>query len=446
MQVTVSLTVDLDASGGINALEEQVVEPGRAVMQQLVRQAVQQYEAEQGACPQCGQRSIRRGGSQRRVLLTRFGRVALRLQRRRCRGCGTRFRPADGCLCELGGRHVTAVLAQACVLAGISWAYGEAAQVVRDLCGAQVSAETVRALTNAAGQQEVARQTAQAHNHVTPTAAQVRAERGERRPAAVTPAASGSDCAPPAELLVGLDGGWIPSRDQPGGMEGQVGVVAGGREAVGQHGRHRLCPRRSVATFGRSEQVGELADAAATALGAAQAPVPVALGDGAAWIKTQVAWHFPDAVRILDWPPLTRAVHKAIRAARPGAAHRALRRPLHQSVPDALWQGDVDGAVALLAALRPAAPADPIGRLEETIGYLDGQRAWIGNYQAWQEAGYPIGSGLVERAVELVINRRLQRRGMRWWRINAQGVTALRICRLNGEWEQHTRSDLPLVA
>lgn len=446
MQVTVSLTVDLDASGGINALEEQIVEQGRAVMQQLVRQAVQQYEAEQGACPRCGQRSLRRGGSQRRVLLTRFGRVALRLQRRQCRGCGTRFRPADGCLRELGGRNVTAVLAQACVLAGISWAYDEAAQVVRDLCGAQVSAETVRALTNAAGQQEVARQTAQAHDQVTPTAAQVRAERGERRPAAGMPAASESDGPPAAELLVGLDGGWIPSRDQSGGMEGKVGVVAGGREAVGQHGRHRLRPRRYVATFGRSEQVGELAYAAATALEAAQAPVQVALGDGAAWIKTQVAWHFPDAVRILDWPHLTRAVHKAIRAARPGAAHRALRRTLHQQVPDALWQGDVDGAVALLAALRPAAPADPIERLEETIGYLDGQRAWIGNYQAWQEAGYPIGSGLVERAVELVINRRLKRRGMRWWRINAQGVTALRIRRLNGEWEQRTRSHLPLVA
>ena len=102
--------------------------------------------------------------------------------------------------------------------------------------------------------------------------------------------------------------------------------------------------------------------------------------------------------------------------------------------------------MALLAALRPAAPADPIERLEETIGYLDGQRAWIGASQAWQEAGSPIGSGLVERAVELVINRRRKRRGRRWWRITAQGVTALRIRRLNGVWEQRTRSDLPLVA
>jgi hypothetical protein len=54
MQVTVSLTVEVDASAGINALEEQVVEQGRTVMQQLLAHGLQQYEAEHAACPQCG--------------------------------------------------------------------------------------------------------------------------------------------------------------------------------------------------------------------------------------------------------------------------------------------------------------------------------------------------------------------------------------------------------
>ena len=61
--MTGSLTVDLDASGGINALEEPIVEQGRAVMQPVVRQAVHQDEAEQGACPPCGQRALRRCGA-----------------------------------------------------------------------------------------------------------------------------------------------------------------------------------------------------------------------------------------------------------------------------------------------------------------------------------------------------------------------------------------------
>jgi hypothetical protein len=70
-------------------------------------------------------------------------------------------------------------------------------------------------------------------------------------------------------------------------MEGKVGVIATGAEAVGQHGRQRLTPRRSVATFGTtSEQPGALAYAAVVALGGDAAHEQVALGDGAEWIKS----------------------------------------------------------------------------------------------------------------------------------------------------------------
>jgi hypothetical protein len=30
--------------------------------------------------------------------------------------------------------------------------------------------------------------------------------------------------------VIGMDGGWVPSREQPGGMEGKVGVVARSKE------------------------------------------------------------------------------------------------------------------------------------------------------------------------------------------------------------------------
>jgi hypothetical protein len=50
--------------------------------------------------------------------------------------------------------------------------------------------------------------------------------------------------------------------------------------------------------------------------------------------------------------------------------------------------------------------------VEDAIGYLETQRDWMGNYEGWQEQGYPVGSGLVERAV--VINARMKKRGMRW--------------------------------
>lgn len=44
-------------------------------------------------------------------------------------------------------------------------------------------------------------------------------------------------------------------------------------------------------------------------------------------------------------------------------------------------------------------------------------------------------SGLVEREAELVINRRLKRRGMRWRRANADAIVALRVRPLNEDWQ-----------
>jgi hypothetical protein len=74
--------------------------------------------------------------------------------------------------------------------------------------------------------------------------------------------------------------------------------------------------------------------------------------------------------------------------------------------------------------------------LEEAITYVENQREWIGNYQQWQEAGYPVGSGLVERGVSVVINPRMKRRGMRWKRTNANAVVALRVRLLNAAWDE----------
>ena len=47
---------------------------------------------------------------------------------------------------------------------------------------------------------------------------------------------------------------------------------------------------------------------------------------------------------------------------------------------------------------------------------------------------YPVGSGMIERAVALVINRRMKKRGMRWCRHNATAVVALRTAVLNDDW------------
>lgn len=440
MQCSVQVVVELAPEASVSQMESAIQEAGRQAMCAALKQAVRGYEVAHAACPHCSGRQSQPQGTVARRVLTGFGRVVLARRRQRCMACGRRFRPAQPCLAALAGGNVTPALGAACALAGASWASATAARVLHALSGAQVSGEEVRRWTNRLGDAEAHAQQAEAQRQLTPTAEQVRAERDAAARQQRLRLPSSPAAALPERLLVRLDGGWLPSREQPGGMEGKVGVVATGTEAVGQHGRQRLIPRCYVATFGTGEQVGVLTYAATARLGGDGAREQVVLADGAAWIKRQAALHFPEAVDFLDWAQVARALHKAIRAVRPGRVHRELRRELHRTLPDLLWHGDLEATLAALRTLRPEPPAEPIPVLEQTVRYLEGQRAWLGDYAAWQEAGYPVGSGLIERAVAVVINWRMKGRGMRWRRANASAVVALRVRELNAGWEPGTCS------
>ena len=426
MCVTVSLKIALDATATLSHMERQIEEAGRAAMKAALKQAIQAAEAQQSSCPGCGSEQFHALGTKRRVLLTRFGRVEVPLKRLHCQACRRLFRPAERCLAEVKGHNVTPALRDLAALAGSSWPYETAAGVLKRLSGVALSDERLRQITNEQGklvakaQREQAEQVLQAAVSVE----QIRAQREQ--------SSHRSKPVPPHRLQVGLDGGWVPSREQAGGMEGKIAVLASQVEAVGKHGRHRLSRRRYVATFGPANEVGMLSYAAVSALEATEAHQQVVLGDGAEWIKTQADVHFPDAVKILDWPHLWRKVQAAVRAVQPGKrpARRAWRKAQYEVLLPLLWTGERLGALTHLHCLRPSSGEVPPA-LEEAIRYLETQAEWMGNYQRWQEQGYPVGSGLVERAVAIVINVRMKKRGMRWKRANATAVVALRVQQIN---------------
>ncbi len=421
MQVTASLTVEVPASANVDEVEALIVEAGRRAMVEALRRVCWECEAQARQCRQCGSEQLRTEGTYRRVLLTSFGKATLNLRRLRCQECQVRLRPIEPRLESLQGANVTGKLRAACVLAGSSWPYKTASRVLKDLCGARVSNEKLRQITVEAGRQEAERQAEVAQKAHNPTFTSVRAKWK-------LPVVESAEM-----LLVGLDGGGVASRDNPGGMEGKVGVVATEMEPVGIKGRRKLSLRKVVATFGDSQELGVLACASAEELGGHGADKAVVLGDRAGWIKTQARQHFARAVKILDWPHLWRATQKAVRAARPGRACTAERHRLYEQLRDYLWQGRVSDAIELPIGLRGN---QRVEALEAAITYISNQRDWIGNYEEWKQTGYPIGSGMIERQVELVIDRRMKRQGMRWLRANADALVALRVNQINHDWEQ----------
>ncbi|WP_201380727.1 hypothetical protein [Ktedonobacter sp. SOSP1-52] len=95
-----------------------------------------------------------------------------------------------------------------------------------------------------------------------------------------------------------------------------------------------------------------------------------------------------------------------------------------------LWHAEVDQAIKRLQSWQEKGEGKA---LKAAVTYLQEQRDWIGSYEAWRQAGYPVGSGIIERAMSLVINWRMKRRGMRWKRDNATALVALRTAFLNAD-------------
>ena len=161
----------------------------------------------------------------------------------------------------------------------------------------------------------------------------------------------------------------------------------------------------------------------------------VVIADGAKWIKKQQERHFPQATCILDWAHLWREVSHAIRVAARAKLLSQREQQYQLSLHRAfLWQGSVDQAVHGLRALGADLPTQAQEAIKKAITYLENQRPWMGSYEHWRKQGYPVGSGMIERAVAVVINRRMKKRGMRWCRHNATAVVALRTALLNDDW------------
>lgn len=397
-------------------LEEEVRAWGRRVQQAAFAAAFARQAALRPAvpCPTCGEFDRRPAGRKPRKVETTFGPVWLERQRQCCRACGRYFQPDDAVLGPaVGLGQCTPALRELAALTGASWPYRSAARVLGRLRGSPVSPETIRQAVAQSG-------AAVADQHAAEAAAACRPPAGA--PDTTQPR--------PERLVVELDGAWVRSHDNAEGMEGKLGVVHAGSERIGRT-RTRLRERRYAATFHGVGALGPLVTAAVVQRNGYEAPEQTLLGDGAEWIWKLGTAIVTEATPVLDRWHLADAQARALRKAVPDEGERDVWT---EQIAACLGKGDAAGAVAILCEVAAVTthPAIP-----EFSDFLAAQAGRIPDYAARRAAGLPIGSGGVEKSVDVVVNRRFKgKRGMRWWRDRAEEVLALRVAELNDEWDR----------
>ena len=336
---------------------------------------------------------------------TMVGWITVRRAYYTCATCGHGHCPLDASLGVARDSLSPGVRRLSCRL-GALLPFAEAAATLAETARLQLSASTVRRVTEAVGTRS---------EHAL--AATITRAWATGLPAV--------DAPPPDRLYVAMDGVRILGTDGAG-REVKVGVVVPVRQTAG--GKDRA-PASYAAGLEPAARFGPRLALAAHQRGAEGATTVAVLGDGAEWIWNLAAEHFPTAVQIVDWFHASERIW-ALGRALFGDGTPATATWVAQQL-DRLAQG----AAASLAREWQALPCrgEAVAVRDEQVTYFTNQAPRMA-YARYRAAGWDIGSGMVESACKHLIGAREKGPGMRWSDAGAQAVAAVRVLLFNNQW------------
>jgi hypothetical protein len=298
--------------------------------------------------------------------------------------------------------------------------FGQAAKMLQQHHGVQVSASTSRRQTEELGAAAEAVQNEQA-----------RASLGQKN---TTPK---KDALPqePVKQVISSDGSFISLR---GKVWAEVKTVLVGEvqenTCPSKERPHQEVKTVNLSYFSRMVEADtfiELATGELERRGVYQAHQVGAVQDGAEWIQSLIDAHRADAVRILD------VYHAAEYISDIATLLRNAGRPLAENwVEDQLHELKHHGPANVLEEVAGLLKDHPdIEDLDTKVHYLQ-KREPLMHYPRFQHHGWPIGSGSAESANTCVVQARLKGPGMHWERRNVNSVLALRTGVCNERWEE----------
>jgi hypothetical protein len=242
-------------------------------------------------------------------------------------------------------------------------------------------------------------------------------------------------------IVVETDGGMVPivepSRDA---KDKRKGKKLSWREAKLSlaHAKGSRTPVYAGSIEGGVEAAGRQLLTCAVRAGFGTGSRVHAVGDGAPWIVGQIEEQFGDqGSYLIDFYHVCEYLSAAAVAI---ASDDAARKAWIEAQKEALKAGRPDAALQALAGHCEAPEIEdeqaPVRRCHR---YLSSRRAQL-DYRGALENGLPIGSGEIESAHRYLAQHRLKRPGA-WWRVeHAEHMLALRILRINGDWDAYWRN------
>lgn len=402
--------------GRLEQHEAAVLERVRQVLPQVLEAVVEvatgglapRVRGQRSACPQCG-RKVGPHQERPRQVLTQCGPVTIERPWYSCERCHHGWSVVETTLGVASRQRSSAGLVAWLARLGATTDYREAADLLDELTGLAVGAETIRRECIRVG--------------TAIRAAEAAAIEQTRR---TREAAEPLDPAP-GLLVLEADGAMVQFTD--GWHEVKIGMVAGwdrdrlvapsyvaARESATDFG-----PRLATEAARRGALVVERWEGSVTRRGLAILRPALILADGAAWIWNLADEYVDQRIEVADF------YHAAEHLAAVAAA--CCPDPAEASAWLDARKGELLtlGPLPILAAFDRLAPPTPkaaeVRRVERAYFASRVDRM---DYPSLRLDGLPIGSGAIESAADHVVQRRMKRAGMRWSETGGDAMLALR--------------------
>jgi hypothetical protein len=407
-------------------MEEALTAVKRELGEQLQRLWIEQQEREAqnrtdcAACPG----TARFCGRRERIVVTRHGELRFARRYYHCTGCHDGFAPLDRRL-GLDGYGTTAQVRAWLADLGSDGAFETAARRLETFTAVRLSEATAARTTVEVGRRLREEELREAE----------RLLQGEAVPRRTR--------WQPQRLYVSLDGSMTPLRDpwKRDGSRGPLHCRYGEcKTAVCYetrrdcHGTPVVARRQYTATLEPVEVFEKLVVGLAYHCGSDQAAELVVLADGLGYNWRIAEEYFPEALQILDFYHALEHLHTLARLCLEGGQGGAEDDGVAPTAWVAAQKENLlqDGVAEVGAAIQalPASSQEAQACREETHGYFV-RNAERMRYRSFLEAGYQIGSGVMEAACKTVGHQRLDQSGMHWRPETADAVVALRANQLS---------------
>jgi hypothetical protein len=364
-------------------------------------------------CERCGAVLVRNGREARRIK-TLVGEVKVNRVRLRCQGCGVENYPLDQAMGLGSGERMTLGVRERLLWAAVEVSYEKTHQFLEKFTGLEVSRNRI-------------------HEVAVEEGRRIEQWEEERRGSVFEGGKEmGGEEKAPEVLYIQVDGTAVNDRASGEWMECKVGASFSQRVKVSRD-RVWLMDKRSYASIEGSEAFGEKFFLECVRQGVLKAKEVFLMGDGASWIRTLKENYFPEAIGVLDIWHLERELRGALGEEKEWVV---------EALKELALQGR--GSEILRRLMEEGAKVREVERrkkMNEAMIYVRRNLDWIENIP--KVGGY--GSGPVEKTVDIAVARRFKKRGMSWYRRNANPLLKLRLLKLNGEWDaywQQRRNEL----